>query len=154
MRYYIYKDQKVMGPYEVSQLSGLTPESQVCVEGGNEWCRADSVPEISAILPEPAKKSDKNDGAIGIIASVIAFVIIFSISKALDSMRGHDYTTCYLFMIIASIAIIIGAIYSVRGLIKDKSKASSIIGIILNDIAIGWATLIWFGIYFVSSFFS
>ena len=68
-------------------------------------------------------------------------------------MRGHDYTTCYLFMIIASIAIIIGAIYSVRGLIKDKSKASSIIGIILNDIAIGWATLIWFGIYFVSSFF-
>lgn len=150
MRYYIYKDQKVMGPYEVSQLSGLTPESQVCVEGGNEWCRADSVPEISAILPEPAKKSDKNDGAIGIIASFIAVVIIFLTSKALDSI---DHTTCYLLMIIASIAIIIGAIFCVSGLIKDKSKASSIIGIILNDIAIGWATLIWCGIYFVSSFF-
>ncbi|MBQ7212759.1 MAG: DUF4339 domain-containing protein [Muribaculaceae bacterium] len=153
MRYYIYKDQKVMGPYEVSQLSGLTPESQVCVEGGNEWCRADSVPEISAILPEPAKKSDKNDGAIGIIASFIAVVIIFLTSKVVDSMRGHDYTWCYLLMIVASIAIIIGAIYSVSGLIKDKSKTSSIIGIILNDIAIGWATLIWYGIYFVSSFF-
>ncbi len=149
MRYYIYKDQKVMGPYEVSQLSGLTPESQVCVEGGNEWCRADSIPEISAILPKPAK----NNGTIGIIASVIAFVIIFSISKALDSVKRNNISWFYLFMIIASIAIIIGAIYSVSGLIKDKSKASSIIGIILNDIAIGWATLIWFGIYFVSSFF-
>ena len=149
MRYYIYKDQKVMGPYEVSQLSGLTPESQVCVEGGNEWCRADSIPEISAILPKPAK----NNGTIGIIASFIAVVIIFLTSKVVDSMRGHDYTLCYSLMIVASIAIIIGAIFCVIGLISDKSKASSIIGIIINDFAIGWATLIWYGIYFVSSFF-
>ena len=56
MRYYLYNNDQPTGPFEVSELlqNGLTAESQVCVEDTEEWALATDVPEVAALLQQPA----------------------------------------------------------------------------------------------------
>ena len=52
--YYYSENGKVLGPFEVSDLTGkITPETQVFVEPGVKWVRADELPELQILFAPP-----------------------------------------------------------------------------------------------------
>ena len=64
MRYWVYINDKVEGPYDENKLvtlNGFTPDTLICAEnaasgGSQEWVKASSVFEFDAVTePQPAQ---------------------------------------------------------------------------------------------------
>src|SRR6185436_6219435 len=63
MRYWVYKDSRIMGPLtteELSHVEGASSELLLCPEGADggresDWRTAGEIPELAGVLPEPAQ---------------------------------------------------------------------------------------------------
>lgn len=129
MRYYIYKGGNVMGPYEPNQLPqfGLTSQTQVCIEGANQWLPAANFPEIAPFIPKV--QADGNKGLIGFIASIVALVAQWIVWENGIPFLGE---------LLVTVIGIIGLINCIKGF-KEKNKTLAVIGLILNIIGLLWS---------------
>ena len=68
MRYWVYINDKVEGPYDENKLvtlNGFTPDTLICAEnaasgGSQEWVKASSVFEFDTVTePQPHLRTDK-----------------------------------------------------------------------------------------------
>ena len=132
MRYYIYKDGNVVGPYEPTQLPqlGLTANSQLCAEGSNDWYEAKYYQELAFLFPK--SQSSSSNGLIGMIASIVALVAQYVVVH-------NGWLNWPAELIVTAIGIF-GLIKSIKGF-KDPSKAFATIGLILNIAGLIWSIL-------------
>ena len=132
MRYYIYKDGNVVGPFEPAQMPqlGVTPQSQVCIEGANEWHPASAFSELAPIFPNlrTIEQRQTHNGAIGLILSLLALIGECVFLAELETLSWPT-------QLIASLFGIVGLVFCIVGF-KEKSKIYSILGLVANVVGV------------------
>lgn len=99
MKYWVYINDKVVGPYEEGQLAsleGFSPDTLICADGGNqEWVKANSVfdfgtPNTSAAsaVPETSAQATPSTTAQAAVDAAAVQVLIDKIDSLTKEIEG------------------------------------------------------------------
>ncbi|MEW5692186.1 MAG: DUF4339 domain-containing protein [Candidatus Hydrogenedentota bacterium] len=70
MRYWIYIDNEVQGPCNVSELQnmGITQQTQVCPEGSDSWVFVSDIPELNTLTNYDQQYAETSDSALASVS--------------------------------------------------------------------------------------